>query len=481
MTGRFIVALLLWSSAVASAANHVFIIGGGPTPAASQAQIELNVKWVIDSLRTVDKGAVFHVYYASGNNSGKDIVSWVETPDDTRDLVPLARVFGAEEAAHEEFRRHQLPNVTGSTEAEALVKDLERGFSALGPGDRMTLIYNGHGLQGEDEGEGHVLRLWKDTRLSVRELERLLTRVHPEVPVRMLFTQCYSGGFLHTIRPGGAREGALATGKRCGFAAESEDRESEGCSPSIKIGEYRDYTTYFFAALRGKTRLGGPVARDIDRNGDGVLSLHEAHLYVLRDADNADLPRSSSEMYLERWQPWYLRWIDTGAVPDNEYGRLAQELANRLGLSSGQTFAAGRIRSRRDELSAKIDALRSEKTRLIESKAEIEKTLQQDVTLRWPEAGRPYTRGFAIFLNLEAEAAQRYILGHPKYSELVRQQDRLTEIDRELVGLDRSATRLDMVYRLRWLARLLDQFQRHASDSDKQEYARLASCEGERF
>jgi hypothetical protein len=479
--GRCVVTLLLWSSAVASAANHVWIIGGGPTPGASQAQIELNVKWVIDSLRSVDKNAVFHVYFANGKDSGKDIVSWLEQPTGENDLVPLARVFGAEEATHEVFRRHQLPYVIGGTEAVALTKELERGFSALGPGDRMLLIYNGHGLQDEGNGTGHVLRLWNETRLSVRDLERLLGVVHPEVPVRFLFTQCYSGGFLHVIRPGGAREGALASGKRCGFAAESEDRESEGCSPSIKIGEYRDYTTYFFAALSGKSRLGSPVAGDVDRNGDGVLSLHEAHLYVLRDAENADLPRSSSEMYIERWQPWYLRWVDTGSVPDNEYGRMAGELAAKLGLSLGAGSIAGQIKSNRGNLAKGTEALKLEKSRVRERAGVIEKILQKEVLLRWPEAGRPYTRGYVTFLGNEVQDARRFILGHPRYSELVRCQDRLTEIDREIVKLDRAAARLDMVLRLRRLARILEQFQRHASESEKQEYAQLAGCERSYF
>ena len=90
------------------------------------------------------------------------------------------------------------------------------------------------------------------------------------MPVRFVFTQCYAGAFAR-LAPG-------PDGNRCGFLAESEDREAEGCAAGVDAGDYRDYTTYFFAALSGRTRLGGLLPVNPDLDGDGQVSLYEAHL-----------------------------------------------------------------------------------------------------------------------------------------------------------------------------------------------------------
>lgn len=470
---------VLYGSSVL-ALDHVWIVGGGPYPAQSQAQIEFNVNWIIQVLNGSPGARQTHVYYTDGIGAGRDVVQH-QTPGETRDsLQPLARVFGEHGSNGENYYSHRVPRVLGGTEATRLKADLEREFSELKPGDRALLIFNGHGSRDWNDPAGNAMLLWNDTRLSVRDMDQIMSHIDSSVPVRFVFTQCYSGGFARLMRPQAQDSPALGEANRCGFFAESEDRESEGCSASINVGDYHDYSTYFFAALQGKTRTGEAIAVNPDRNGDRIVSLYEAHLFALSQAHNADLPRSTSEVFLERWQPWYLRWADTGAEPDNDYGKMAREVAKMNGLPESGPTLIRELRQRRYTLAVKMLALEQEQEKLSQEIKALQKEVRKEIGLRWPEALSPYTLNFAQFLRKDLDAVQDFILSHPRYPDLVSKQDRQAKLKfEEISNLDRDITQLDKVLRLRKLARLQSQFERHASEQERGWYQRLQSCEGQ--
>lgn len=480
-TPRRAIAAVLCSLALAAPAralDHVWIVGGGPYPGHSQAQIEFNVNWVIQVLNAGPGARQLHVYYTDGGAVGRDVVQWEPPAESKATLQPLARVFGEHGPNGERFYSNRIPRVQGGTEAGVLRERLEKDFAELRPGDRALLIYNGHGLQDPGDPAGNTLRLWNDTRLSVREMDAILSRMDPSVPVRFVFTQCYSGGFARLVHPQARDTLELGAANRCGFFAESEDRESEGCSASIKVGDYRDYSTFFFAALAGHTRTGEAIAANPDRNGDNVVSLLEAHWFALSQAHNADLPRSTSEVFLERWQPWYLRWADTGAEPDNVYGRMAREVARRNGLPEAGPELIRELRARRRALAEKMAQLEREADDLGREVRDLQKQLRHELGLRWPEALSPYTQNFVQFLRRDLDAAQDFILAHPRYPELVEKQNRRAALSfDEISNLERDITQLDKILRLRKLARLQSQFMRHATEQERGWYRRLQSCE----
>lgn len=464
----------------ARALDHVWIIGGGPYPAHSEAQIEFNVNWVIQALNASPGARQLHVFYTDGGVPGRDVVLWQPPAENKASLQPLARVFGEQGANGEHFYSNRVPQVSGGTEATELRARLEKEFSELKPGDRALLIYNGHGLRDEADPAGNTLRLWNDTSLSVREMDQILSRIDSTVPTRFIFTQCYSGGFARLVHPQAQDTLALGAGNRCGFFAESEDRESEGCSASIDVGDYRDYSTYFFAALHGRTRSGEAIEANPDRNGNNRVSLYEAHLFALSQAHNADLPRATSEVFLERWQPWYLSWVDTGAEPDNLYGRIAREVARKNGLPESGPALIKELKARRRALAQKMEELESEDDNLSQAVKDLQKEIRKALGMRWPEALSPYTQNFVQFLKKDLDAAQDFIFSHPRYPELVEKQNRRATLQfEELSKMDRDITQLDKVLRLRKLARLQDQFERFASEEERGWYKRLQACEGQ--
>ena len=459
------------------AMDHVWVIGGGPSPKDSQAQIELNVNWVIQVLNEYPGTRQLHIYYTNGRTSDKDVVLWQPPKESKVMLQPIARVFGGAMANGEHFHTHRIPNVIGSTEAGALKERLEQEFSELKPGDRVLIVYNGHGLHDKNDAAGNTLRLWNDTRLSVREVDQIMNHIDPKIPVRFVLTQCFSGGFERLVHPHAEDTLALSEANRCGFFAVSKDDEAEGCSASVSIGDYRDYTTYFFAALRGRTRAGEAIQVNPDLDGNGVVSLYEAHLFALSQAHSTDLPRSTSEVFLERWQPWYLRWVDTGAEPDNVYERLARDVAKKNGLPDSGLELIRSMKARRQTLSGKQADLEKEQGSLDLEIQAVQKEIRRDLGMRWPEALSPYTMNFVRFLKKDLNAAQDFILSHTRYPDLVAKQDRHFAVDEELLHVNRDIAQLDKILRLRELARLQSQFEQHATAQEREWYRRLMSCE----
>lgn len=472
-----LIAALVSLPASVLASDHFWIIGGGPTPSASEAQIELNVQWVVESIREMVPDAFVHVFYANGTGTGPATVERVgELDEEMTEFEPLARVFGAGEENRLRYRPHRIEDVEGGTSAEGLMDELGRQLETLEPGDQGMFIYNGHGSWSPDRSE-NALRLWGESALDVREFEELLGRVDPRVPIRFVFTQCYSGAFERAVHPDAQATLDLAEGNRCGFFAESEDRLSEGCSASIRIGDYRDYTTYFFAALTGRTRLGEPVSERVDWDADGRITPLDAHLHALVEGRNADLPRSTSEVYLERWQPWYLRWIGTDDLPDNLYGRAARELAAQNGLPEGAAALGTEIDRRHQELLARIDEEAAVQEEARSRGRLLQGTIQEALEERWPALQHPYTASYPATIESQLPEISSFIRSHPDYDDLVGVQDEIEHRTVDLMELDRDLSYVEKLRRLRMLARALAQIERHGSEEEVQAYGRLRSCE----
>src|SRR5690606_37790820 len=182
----------------------------------------------------------------------------------------------------------------------------------------------------------NALRLWGEVHLDANEFDAALDIAPAGATVRYVLPQCYSGGFTRSILSNPARPTISGfKPNRCGFFSVDERNLAEGCTAGIDAGDYRDYATYFVAALAGQTRLAQPLDIDPDANNDGQVSLAEAHIFAFTEGFSTDIPRSTSDYFLELWEPWYVRWHSFVPISrDNHYWLMAQRLATRLDIKS---------------------------------------------------------------------------------------------------------------------------------------------------
>ena len=460
-------------------ADTAVIVGGGYKLAGSQGQIELNVTWVQQVLKNA--GLSVRTYFTDGTDSANDVYV-IGSDTESLDYEALVRTFDDVDSALTRYHSNTVPDNLGNTNVETLLPTLSKVWS-----DNTSvplLVYNGHGGPSSDKPDQVTLKLWNDTRLTARELHSELEKNNTDL--KFVFTQCYSGGF-HRIAYKESSDGLLLSdAKRCGFTSESPWRLAEGCSASIETSDYRDYTTYFFAALDGTTRDGDPLTGNADRDSDGVVSLREAHLYTLENAHSTDLSRSTSEDFLTSWQPAIDRWLPRRPeLPDNEYTQLFGKLASRLNFENAEPSAesnpsAKQIRARLKSNTTNMDKLNNTVYQLNNTIRNSRRTLQQAAITRWPELQSPYSAAYEDLIEKGTLAEiNDWLAEQPEYPPLRENQNKLKNLANSLLETERNATQMLKLLRLRKLAWLKSDIYSKGSAADRERYERLLACESE--
>jgi hypothetical protein len=451
----------------ALAETEVWLLGGGNALDASQEQIEANVRWLEELL--LANGLDVRTYFALGEHPGVD-VAYRQAGETHPGGDPWSQVFGDADRAAVRYRRHDLRAVRGSMYKDELVESLMRDFAQLSPDDELLLVYNGHGGLVASDTRDNYLKLWGDERLTVSELDALLDAAPRDTTARFVMAQCYAGGF-HALIYDDPREAEGFSGKRCGFMAESDVRQAEGCGLDLDQDEFRDYTTYFFAALNGASRFGEPLPlAAVDRDRDGAVSYREAHFHALVTAHSTDLSRSTSEQFLEDWSPWYLRWDSLADNPGSVYWQLASDVAMRNGwrpVSEDLNRARGQFRAAlTDTEQQRIDGRRRLGT--------LRAGLRADMTARWPALADAES---STALGEDWSAVAAAVESDTRYGELERERRSLSRLGEQLREQKRTLTQTEKVYRLRHLARLERALQTYGSAEARERYGRLVECE----
>lgn len=454
-----------------AAADEAIIIGGGYSLLSSQGQIELNVQYAKDTL--IDSGINVTTFFTDGDNAASDVFIQHQNPLDAT-MEPLARVFGDHLELNREYRTHRLSDVAGSTRKDELLPALNSLLSSAE--SPLWLLYNGHGSQSTGNSDQVTVELWDNTRMTAEELHRELKA--STQPVRYLFTQCYSGGFhaLAYDKPNGSL--TPASPKRCGFTAVSAYSLSEGCSAGINTDDYRDYTTHFFAALSGYERDGEIISFEPDTDKSGDVSPREAHMYTLQNANSTDISRSTSEDFLERWEPWYLKWTPgVRDLPSNEYSKIFREVA----IITDVSLEENSVRVIRDELiesTNQSNRLSDTYKTLLRQIVKTKTLLAQPIIAQWPAVLGPYTVGYQnLIADGSLDQINAQIQSNPAYATLLKDQTTLTDIENEQLAIDRNATQLNKMLHLRRLATLKQQLVDFGSQTDINTYNEFVACE----
>jgi hypothetical protein len=269
------------SPSIPSGKLESLIVGGGPDRENNQAAIESNVRYLDQLLPAKAKRRIL---YAGGDRNAKNVLCEGET-------------------GGEYYRTPSIHKIDGPSSRDAVRQELQkmaRGLQSK-PGVPALLYFTGHG-GGDDQGDynNNYYCLWNNDTLSVTDLASSLKSFPKTTPVVLVMVECFSGGFGNLLYEDGSPKGAFLDRPVCGFFACLPQRMAAGCTPEINEANYRDFTSYFFAALTGRDRLGAAVT-GADYDHDGKVTMDEALAYALIHDDSIDTPVCTSEAFLRRF------------------------------------------------------------------------------------------------------------------------------------------------------------------------------------
>ncbi len=287
---------------------RVVIVGGGPDLENNQVAIESNVRYVNKLLPAATSRTVL---FADGDPNHASVLY----EDDTRDLSVgerLLLLLMRGNTGGESLARHRKPNLGVKMDGASKRADLERVFDELSvekaekpdaPARPLLLYFTGHGSPDGQVYENNMYDLWgRDEALHVTDLARLLARLPDQTPVTLVMVQCFSGAFANLLHIDGNPQKELTDRDIAGFFAAIKEREAAGCTSEVNEAEYHDFTSYFFAALTGRDRMGRRVT-GVDYNGDGRVGMDEAYCYTLANDKSIDIPTCTSDILLRQYPP----------------------------------------------------------------------------------------------------------------------------------------------------------------------------------
>ncbi len=362
------------------------LVGGGADPDSTQVSMDQ------------DLGLLQSALHGSGVTlfaAGPDVAS-VQRLRETRDgalRMRLAGLFDPRDLRHADLARPSL-HVNGPAFAEVVVDALDVMLPRPGP---LLMWFATHGSGGEHPAMS-TLPLWGGFGLSVSGLAEQLDGSRRDV--RVVVTACHGGGFAEMIYRGADPEQGYASA-RCGFFAAPYNDEAAGCDSNPDRGAQESYAKHFTTTLATNE---GEHGRDL--NGDGRVTLREAHTVARAQARSIDRPFATSD-YLLAQLDLVPRDNDEPDPPAREEDLAFEErwLINALGHALSLPAQAD-AETRFNALEAELDAL---DLRARELERDIDDTyalLRIALLERFPFVDDPWREDFDRLLHENAPAIE---------------------------------------------------------------------------
>ena len=440
--GLILILLGLFSLNTVEAEDHFLVIAGGQAAANNQVSLEKNVLFFRKVLKDVAPAADMAEYFSSGNEEIPSVQFESEDSTVPAANIYMARLFGTTDYLKLQYRHHELGEVDGVSSPALVNRWFDEKSKQLKSGDRVVVYVTAHGGRSRDKSKPHNPRIlmWKRQVLDVRGLQSNLKKLPQGVTVVLVMAQCYSGGFAHSIFNETDPESGDFETPVCGFFATVHSRESAGCTPDINEENYDEFTSHFWAAIRGETRMGKPV-EGADYDANGKVSFEEAWAYTILTSRNIDLPMKTSGAFLrarshfkgddgvkntkilERETP-YSKVLELAGPVDK---KILEGLSEHLGLTGEARYAAA------EKVAEGIEAKRAELKRQLDEKKRISDGYRYEIrdTLlgRWPELSNRHTEQAVALVSGQADEFVEVVENHPRrkaWDDIEKERERLT-------------------------------------------------------
>jgi hypothetical protein len=464
---------------------RVLTVGGGPSLQYNQVAIESNVRYIH---KLLPRGTVQTTLFADGDSNHASVLYDDDSSKQSNGefLVDLfLQGTDGESDSGSHYRKPNIGKVDGPSKRSEFARQIGRIAQEPGLSRRQVLLYfTGHGSPGKSDFENNFYDMWgKDEALSVRECARQIEQLPPDAPVTVVMVQCFSGAFGNLLFEGGDPKGDVIPRDFAGFYATVNNRVAAGCTSAVNEAEYHDFTSYFFAALAGRDRVGRAVT-GCDYNHDGRIGMNEAYCYTLLNDESIDVPVCTSDFFLRRYvpmrdadvfqTPWptIVSWADPAQKEALEglSSRLKLTGDDRLKVAYDKAFRSGSANSRDPQWLGRYRQARMKFDGLLREG-------RRELLRRYPDLRSASAPGFAqtrkdAIARLDREAMDG------KWKDLLDANDAVDKADQEGENLNIAESKLVRIVRLGKSVVLAHALQQAGTPDVKARYQKLIEAEG---
>ena len=346
-----------------------------------------------------------------------------------------------------------------------------------------------HGGRSSQKGNAHNTKIymWNRQTMEAARLASLIEGLPEGVSVMTVMVQCYSGGFSHLIFEQNEAKKGNTERTICGFFSTVCDREAAGCTPDVDEENYDEFSSHFWAALRGKTRMDRSVESP-DYDEDGRVSFEEAHAYAILTSRNIDVPVKTSDAFLRVHGKLEGKGLLSLKTPYSELLALARPVERVVleGLSK-ELDLVGEDRGREDEEEGRFARAGAEGSRREpEGAQEIARYRappgsRRNIRNRWPELSNTHSTGAHRLLGESSEEFVKGVEGHEKFGAWREMVERKEELEEEKHALRETYALHARFVRALENVVLAENLEKSASKEIRKKYARLLEAEGGGF
>lgn len=503
-------------AANAVAKDYFLTIGGGYDVTGNQLSLERNILFqqsVLASERR-DKPP-YEVWFADGNDPHPDVQCRDPKFEETCPLARriLAEVLGDADSMDLVYRNNEVPGLKGSADLKSVKQRFTDLASDVKSGDRVIIYVAGHGgrakrpERGRREGRAKpnayntTFYFWNTEPVTASDFTGWLDRFPRDAQVVLVMVQCYAGGFAHTIFEHADANAGLSPNARCGFFAQLHDRGAAGCTPDANDADYEEYSSYFWGALAGKSRVGKAVGTvDYDKNGQ--VSFAEAHAYAIIESDTIDVPVRTSGALLRQYSQVGTpntktesadEARDNSKADDADYAEMKgplsklaatcrpdarailEQLPVKLGL--GTTPTVDHVKQKLKQVEDKIDTADSKLSAATRARRSALKSLREEIYAIWPELRAEYA---PLAIELASDRADEFVSrvqNLPDYESLREAKKKEDELVKASLQLEREKARCERLVQACEYAVLAANLPRIAKPEIVKRYEQLLAME----
>ena len=235
-----------------------------------------------------------------------------------------------------------------------------------------------------------------------------------------------------------------------------------------------------------RTRTGEAI-KPPDYDGDGKVSLAEAHAYALIHSETVDISMKTSDVFLRRYSSFRANGVEGMVTAEADFDQLLDlagpadhavlsELSTLLKLDGKSPVRDARVAA--DSNAQRRRSIDQQRSRLSRTHDQLRGVLQARVVGHWPELGNLLNPSAEKLIADEGDAVVKFIEAAPQFKDFAKQEKDIDDLDHQSFDLERTWVKYQRFIRTAENVALAANLPKVAKEDIVERFKKLVEAEG---